>query len=184
MMMRWWAMAIVVAGIGVWVAPFILAKRHPELTNHIDKRARWGILLEMLSFAALWQGKFWEQAVPEWRVALSVLFFVMAAGLSWSSARALGRQWRIDAGLNAEHELVTHGPYAIVRHPIYTSLLCVLCGVGFMVSLWPMFALSIALFVAGTEIRVHVEESLLNGRFGEVFQRYKQSVSAYIPLVR
>jgi protein-S-isoprenylcysteine O-methyltransferase Ste14 len=38
--------------------------------------------------------------------------------------------------------------------------------------------------VVGTEIRVHVEERLLNGRFGETFQRYKQSVSAYIPLVR
>ncbi len=53
-----------------------------------------------------------------------------------------------------------------------------------MISLWPMFAASIVLFVVGTEIRVHVEENLLNGRFGETFQKYRQSVSAYIPLVR
>lgn len=182
--MREWPYLIVFIGIAVWIAPFVLAKRHPELTSQIDKRARWGILLEMFSFAALWQGKFWEQTMPEWRVVCSILFFVVAAALSWSSARALGRQWRIDAGLNAEHELVTHGPYSLVRHPIYTSLLCVLCGVGFMISLRPMFVLSIGLFVAGTEIRVHVEEKLLNGRFGETFQKYRQSVSAYIPLVR
>jgi protein-S-isoprenylcysteine O-methyltransferase Ste14 len=86
--------------------------------------------------------------------------------------------------LNAEHELVRHGPYAVVRHPIYTSLLCLLCGVGFVVAPWPLLALSIALFVAGTEIRVHVEENLLRGRFGETFQKYQQSVSAYVPLVR
>ena len=182
--MQWWAYVTLLMGIGLWVAPFLLAKRHPELTSQIDKRARWGILLEMFSFAALWQEKFWEHAVPEWRVACSILFFVVAAGLSWTSARALGMQWRIDAGLNAEHELVTHGPYAVVRHPIYTSLLCMLCGVGFMIASWTMFALSLALFVAGTEIRVHVEENLLNGRFGETFQKYRQSVSAYIPLVR
>lgn len=173
-----------VAGIAAWVAPFLMAKRHPELTSTIDKRARWGMLLEMLSFGALWQGKFWERALPEWRVAVAVAFFAAAAALSWMSVRALGIQWRFDAGLNAEHELVRHGPYALVRHPIYTSLLCLLCGVGFIVASWPFFALSIVLFVAGTEIRVHVEEKLLSGRFGETFQRYKQSVSAYVPLLR
>ena len=55
--MQGWAYVIVLAGISLWVAPFILAKRHPELTSQIDKRARWGILLEMFSFAVLWQGK-------------------------------------------------------------------------------------------------------------------------------
>jgi protein-S-isoprenylcysteine O-methyltransferase Ste14 len=142
------------------------------------------MLLEMLSFAALWQGKFWEHAVPEWRAALAVACFTIAATLSWLAVRALGIQWRFDAGLNAEHELVRHGPYAMVRHPIYTSLLVLLCGVGFVIAPWPLFALSIALFVAGTEIRVHVEEQLLGARFGETFEKYKQAVAAYIPLVR
>ncbi len=183
-MMQWWAYVLVLAGIAAWVAPFLLAKRHPELTSTIDKRARWGMLLEMVSFAALWQSQFWMRSVPEWRVALAVAFFAIAAAISWSSVRALGIQWRFDAGLNAEHELVRHGPYAVVRHPIYTSLLCLLCGVGFVVAPWPLLALSIALFVAGTEIRVYVEENLLRGRFGEVFQKYQQSVRAYIPLVR
>ncbi len=183
-MMQWWAYVLVIAGIAAWVAPFVLAKRHPELTNQIDKRARWGILLEMFSFAALWQSRFWMRAVPEWRAAVAFTFFAIAAGISWTSVRALGIQWRIDAGLNAEHELVRHGPYALVRHPIYTSLLCLLCAVGFIVAPWPMFALSIALFVAGTEIRVHVEENLLRQRFGDTFQDYRRSVRAYIPLVR
>jgi protein-S-isoprenylcysteine O-methyltransferase Ste14 len=183
-MMQWWAYVLVLAGIAAWVAPFLLAKRHPELTSTIDKRARWGMLLEMFSFAALWQSQFWMRLVPGWRVALAVMSFAIAAGISWSSVRALGVQWRFDAGLNAEHELVRHGPYAVVRHPIYTSLLCLLCGVGFVVAPWPLLALSIALFVAGTEIRVHVEENLLRGRFGETFQKYQQSVSAYVPLVR
>jgi protein-S-isoprenylcysteine O-methyltransferase Ste14 len=183
-MMPWWAYVLVVAGIAAWVAPFLLARRHPELTSQIDKRARWGMLLEMLSFGALWQGKFWERAVPEWRVGVAVVFFVLAAALSWLSVRALGIQWRFDAGLNTEHELVRNGPYAVVRHPIYTSLLCLLCGVGFIVASWQFFALSIVLFVAGTEIRVHIEERLLSARFGDAFQKYQHSVSAYIPLVR
>ena len=49
-----------------------------------------------------------------------------AAILSWSCGAHLGRQFRVHAGLYEDHELVTHGPYAIVRHPIYTSLLAML----------------------------------------------------------
>src|SRR5947207_3171062 len=48
--------------------------------------------------------------------------------LSWTSARALGRQWRIDAGLNPDHQLVRSGGYGVVRHPIYTSMFCMLLG--------------------------------------------------------
>ncbi len=184
--MQAWAYFLVAAGIGVWVWPFLRAKRHPHLTGVIDPRARWGMLLEMISFAVLWQGKFWEAPVPAWRVGLSVAFFAVAVALSWSSVRALGRQWRFDAGLNTEgeHELVRSGPYALVRHPIYTSLLCVLCGVGFIVTPWKLFALSLVFFVAGTEIRVAVEDRLLGSRFGDAFQAYRQAVSAYFPFVR
>ncbi len=184
--MQVWAYFLVAAGIGVWVWPFVKAKRHPELTGKIDPRARWGMLLEMVAFAALWQGRFWAAAVPVWRVGLSMAFFALAAGISWSSVRALGKQWRFDAGLNTEgeHELVRHGPYAVVRHPIYTSLLCMLCGVGCMVATWKLFAVSMISFVAGTEIRVAVEEKLLSERFGDVFRKYREATSAYVPLIR
>jgi protein-S-isoprenylcysteine O-methyltransferase Ste14 len=43
---------------------------------------------------------------------------------------------------------------------------------------------SLALFIAGTEIRVHTEDGLLESRFGAVFARYRDAVRAYIPLVR
>ena len=68
----------------------------------------------------------------------------LACILSRTGTRALGRQWRIDAGLSADHELVTRGPHRVVRHPIYTSML---------------FAIGAVCFVAGTEIRVHIEEA-------------------------
>ena len=51
---------------------------------------------------------------------------IAAAILSWTAVRHLGRQFRVNAGLYEDHELVTSGPYAIVRHPIYTSLLAML----------------------------------------------------------
>jgi len=115
---------------------------------------------------------------------LELLFFALAATLSWTARRVLGKQWRIEAGLNADHELITSGPYRILRHPIYTSMLCTLLGTGVLITPWWLLLTSIAIFVAGTEIRVHVEDSLLGSHFGGRFQDYKQRVPAYIPFLR
>jgi protein-S-isoprenylcysteine O-methyltransferase Ste14 len=109
---------------------------------------------------------------------------VLAILLSWTGTRSLGRQWRIDAGLNPDHALVTSGPYRFVRHPIYSSMLCVLCGTGLLVAPLPLLFVAILVFVIGTEIRVRIEDRLLASFFGERFQAYRQSVPAYIPFVR
>ena len=90
----------------------------------------------------------------------------------------------IDAGLNADHQLVTSGPYGVVRHPIYTSMLCALLGTGFMISKLPLLILAVLVFVAGTEIRVRIEERLLASRFADSFSDYRRNVPAYIPFVR
>jgi protein-S-isoprenylcysteine O-methyltransferase Ste14 len=44
--------------------------------------------------------------------------------------------------------------------------------------------ISLALFIAGTEIRVHTEDGLLASRFGDRFLEYKKRVPAYLPFVR
>jgi protein-S-isoprenylcysteine O-methyltransferase Ste14 len=160
------------------------AETKQEKAQHVDRRARWGILLVVIGFSILWQGKFWETSPAGWRVVLSIIFFILASWLSWTAVRALGRQWRIDAGLNPEHELVTSGPYRVIRHPIYTSLLCLIFGIGFMLTPLPLLALAALAALVGTEIRVRIEDGLLASRFGNQFDDYRQRVAAYIPLIR
>ncbi len=179
-----YAYAILAAGWLFWLTPFFLAKRSTERPKELDRRARWGILLVVVAYSMLWQSKFWERSLPVWRVALAILFLLLAGLLSWTGARALGRQWRIDAGLSSDHELVMSGPYRVVRHPIYTSMLCVLFGTGFMITPLPLLVLSALVFIAGTEIRVRIEDSLLASRFGDRFRDYQRSVPAYIPFLK
>jgi protein-S-isoprenylcysteine O-methyltransferase Ste14 len=88
------------------------------------------------------------------------------------------------AGLSSDHELIVCGPYRVVRHPIYTSMLCMLCGTGLMITPLPLLLLSALVFIVGTEIRVRIEDRLLAARFGESFRDYQRSVPAYIPFVR
>jgi protein-S-isoprenylcysteine O-methyltransferase Ste14 len=175
---------ILAAGWLIWMTPFFLAKGAKEPAKEVDRRARWGILVVAIAYWLLWQGKFWLRPVPGWRVALSILFLALAGVLSWTGTRALGRQWRIDAGLSCDHELVRVGPYQLVRHPIYTSMLCTLLGTGFMITPLALFLISTLVFIAGTEIRVRIEERLLASRFGEQFVEYQRSVPAYIPFLK
>lgn len=179
-----YAYAVLVLGWLIWGAAFLLVRRNREPSARLDKRARWGIALQAVAYGLVWQGHFWRNALPGWRFAAAVLFLGLASVLSWTSTSALGRHWRVDAGLNPDHELVTAGAYRYVRHPIYFSMLCLLLGTGFLIAPWPLFVVSVILFVAGTEIRVRIEDNLLASRFGERFREYQQRVPAYVPLVR
>jgi protein-S-isoprenylcysteine O-methyltransferase Ste14 len=179
-----YAYAIIVAGWLFWLTPFLRARQSEKPAKQVDRRARWGILLVAIAYTLLWQGHFWERPLQPWQVPLSILLFVLASLLSWTGARALGRQWRIDAGLSADHELITSGPYRLVRHPIYTSLLCVLLATGILITPWRLLLPSILLFIIGTEIRVRIEDNLLASHFGERFVEYQQRVPAYIPFLK
>lgn len=167
-----------------WASAFARARRSLRPPSELDRRARWGIAIEAVAYFLLWQGRFWARPSEGWRTALAAAFLLLAGVLAWTAVLALGRHWRIDAGLSADHELIRGGPYRLVRHPIYASMLCLLCGTGLVISAWPLLLLSLFVFVIGTEIRVRVEDRLLAARFGSLFEEYRRSTPAYIPYIR
>ncbi len=172
---------LIVAATILWTVPFVRSYAHKGLAVRLDRRARWGVLLECLGYSLLWQGSFWTGSPQIWRVALSSALLAIACLLSWTSARALGRHLRVDAALQSDHELVTDGPYRFVRHPIYASMLCLLLGTGLLIAPVYLLLFSVAVFLIGTEIRMQVEERLLAERFGAQFTEYCSRVSALIP---
>ncbi len=122
-----YAYVVILAGTVLWFSPFV-ARFNFKAPQTIDRRARWGMLLELVAYSLLWQGSFWTRLPETWQMAISVIFLALANLLSWSGTRALGRQLRLDAAVGSEHELIRSGPYRLVRHPIYTSMLCVILG--------------------------------------------------------
>ncbi|HEX3877216.1 MAG TPA: isoprenylcysteine carboxylmethyltransferase family protein [Bryobacteraceae bacterium] len=170
-----------------WAYPFLFRAPHGQKRESIIARGPTliGGVLEMIAIAIAFNVRF-PEAIP--RITLRLIAAVIAGplsvGLAWTAVTHLGRQFRITAGLYNDHELVTTGPYALVRHPIYTSLLGMLIFTSSLLTPVRWAAVAIAIFVLGTEIRVHAEDKLLASRFGDAFQRYRKSVSAYIPVVR
>lgn len=175
---------ILAIGTIAWFTPFPIyytRGARGQLTK--DYSARWGILLESVAYVLLWQGHFWLHTPARWQIALSVIFFALAAITSWTASIALGRYLRVDAALDTEHELIRSGPYRFIRNPVYTSMLCVDIATALLITpLW-LFLIALAVFLTGTTIRIRAEERLLAARFGPQFTEYRRAVSRLIPFV-
>jgi len=172
------------AGWLIWFLPFPLTGWSTQTPVRKEPRARWGLVLETIAYLLLFANPFWTRSPTFSRIVCSIVFLSLASLLSWTATRALGRQLRFDAALNPDHELVRSGPYRIVRHPIYTSMFCLLLGTGFLATPIPLLLVAIAIFICGTEIRVRMEDRLLASQFGVEFRDYRRGVSAYVPLIR
>jgi protein-S-isoprenylcysteine O-methyltransferase Ste14 len=170
-----------------WAYPFFFRAPHKQKRKSVTARRATlvGLALQMAAYSIAFTFYF-PMNIPrnDLRIAVFLISGPIAGILAWTSVPHLGRQFRITAGLYEDHELVTTGPYSVVRHPIYASLLAILICTQSLLTPLRWAAVSLAFFVAGTEIRVRAEEALLASRFGEAFQRYRKSVSAYIPFVR
>jgi protein-S-isoprenylcysteine O-methyltransferase Ste14 len=112
-----------------------------------------------------------------------VLGLVLAVGGLAFSVRArlyLGSNWSPMAMLKAGQVLVTSGPYAIVRNPIYLGITVAMIGTGLVFGGYRVI-ISYACVVLFSWVRIRGEEQLLSARFGEEFARYKREVRAFIP---
>jgi protein-S-isoprenylcysteine O-methyltransferase Ste14 len=181
--------AYVVLGI-CWIT-WSLAFVRPQKRAAGQKKAvrapasRWGILLVMLAYAC--EGAFIQPVGFEKSTASLIASMVVgppSVVLAWMATRHLDKQWRFEAALSEDHELIKTGPYRWLRHPIYTSMMGMLLATGFVNAWWPLLIAGVIFYVVGTEIRVHAEDGLLASRFGEEFNRYKRTTPAYLPFIR
>ncbi len=173
----------------VFAGTFLLRKKPPSPPDQKREPASLlGVALQGLSYAIVWvvHRPMFTPPVSSFVVALvaSVIAVVAAIGSVWLvtvALKTLGKEWSLTARLVEGHQLATAGPYAYVRHPIYTGMLGMLLATGFAISYWPALLVALAVFFVGTMIRVRSEERLLRGAFGEQFEAYARRVPAILP---
>ena len=95
----------------------------------------------------------------------------------------LGRNWSGVVTLKEDHELVRSGPYAWVRHPIYTGLLLAFVGSAIARGEW-RGVLAVALVVAALWRKLELEERWMIETFGAAYLSYRIDVPALIPFLR
>src|SRR5262249_50775826 len=113
---------------------------------------------------------------------LAPILSLVSGLLAGWAVRTLDRQWSYTARLVEDHQLVTRGPYGIVRHPIYTAMLGKLIATNFAFGHWLGLLIAVPVFVIGTLVRIRSEEKLLREAFGSQYEDYASRVPAFIPI--
>ena len=109
---------------------------------------------------------------------------VTAGGLLFSvwARRHLGKNWSQAVTLKEGHELITSGPYALVRHPIYTGLLLAFVGCAIARGEWRGL-LAVALVFVALWRKLRLEEKWMRAQFGESYEAYSRRVASLVPHV-
>ncbi len=116
----------------------------------------------------------------------AAVVLLLAGGADWlflASTRAMGRNWSLVARTRGDHALVTSGPFAYVRHPIYAALFLLMAGYAVAFGHLGRLPLAAAIYAAGTVLRVRIEERLLRDRFGDAYAAYAARVTRFVPKV-
>jgi|SRR5580658_10602746 len=171
---------------------FLLRKGPPkEAEAKRDRRALVGVVLQMCGYFLVWFQPPGTHFLPPVAALSGVpgivfaLFTVsLAAASVWlmkSAVRTLGKQWAVAARLVEGHKLITEGPYAYVRNPIYTGMFGMLIATGLATEHWIATIVAVIIFAVGLVIRVRTEEKLLRAAFGQEFEDYARHVPAVLP---
>jgi len=168
---------------------FLLRKKPPKAAE--AKRAsvaKWGIALQACGFAlvgSIHRASSWPlPASTVGEVALAVVAVVLAFASSWWSLRAvqtLGKQWTYEARVIEGNELITQGPYAVVRNPIYLGMFGLMVATGLVFTTWWVLLIAVTAFLIGNQVRIRAEENLLRETFGSRFDDYARRVPAFFP---
>ena len=104
------------------------------------------------------------------------------AGVAVAARLALGRNWSGTVTVKYGHTLVRSGPYAIVRHPIYSGVLLGLLGTA--ISFGRVQCLfGAALATVGFWQKWRIEERFMTDQFGAQYDEYRRNVRALIPYI-
>jgi protein-S-isoprenylcysteine O-methyltransferase Ste14 len=99
------------------------------------------------------------------------------------SIRILGKHFTPTIQLQQDHDLITAGPYSIIRHPSYLGALLAIVGIAiFFNSLIGTIAACIAMMIAYV-VRIDAEEKALESLFGSKYQEYQQRTKKLIPFL-
>jgi protein-S-isoprenylcysteine O-methyltransferase Ste14 len=140
----------------------------------------WRYLPAGLSWGAFGE-RLWPRSLAQYWSGLAIVVAGLAFAV-WARAR-LGRNWSGAVTVKQGHELIRSGPYAYVRHPIYTGLLAMLLGTV-LISATARAIVGLVIIVAALVGKLRTEEALMRETFPGEYERYSAEVPALIPFTK
>lgn len=114
---------------------------------------------------------------------LGILMIVIGIGFRAMAVRFLGKYFTPTVQIKEDHNLITTGPYQIVRHPSYTGAFLAIIAGGVVLESLIGFIISCTAMIVAYYVRIGIEEKELTLRFGDDYLAYKQRTKMIIPYV-
>ena len=120
--------------------------------------------------------------LPHSEVLNLIAMVLTVAGLAFAiwARVVLGRNWSATVTFKENHELITQGPYALVRHPIYTAMLTMFLGTALAVGTVGGFV-GLGVLYLSFWIKYQQEEAFMIEHFGDQYLDYRKRVCAIVP---
>jgi len=181
------------SGFGLyWVAAAVRRKSGSEAAQktgepHVFRVVRLSILFT--TFALLfWQrlaiGILGQRFVPDLPAVNYIGFAAMVSGLAlatWARIH-LGRNWSDKVVIQARHQLICTGPYARLRHPIYSGVLLGVLGTALVLGEWRGMV-AFVLLLTNYAIKASKEDRVLAQSFGAEFEEHKRRAGFLLPRI-
>jgi protein-S-isoprenylcysteine O-methyltransferase Ste14 len=177
--------------IVVWIISSFFTKRTVERSASFWRVVWIAAVIAVISLAGRGTGVVWSRLPEGWDLRWAdtdtiglIADAVTVVGLLitlWARA-TLGSNWSGTVTFKENHELITSGPYAFVRHPIYTGLLTMLLGTVIISG----HAFGFAILALGTLmlwLKSLDEERMMTKHFPDAYPPYKRRVRAIIPFI-
>ncbi|MCX5758563.1 MAG: isoprenylcysteine carboxylmethyltransferase family protein [Candidatus Hydrogenedentes bacterium] len=127
---------------------------------------------------------FGQRFIPDSFPIRLVGVFGCVAGLAFATwaRRTIGKNWSGNVTLKKDHELVRTGPYALVRHPIYTGLLLAIAGTAVVLGEWRGIV-AVMVTALGFANKIRAEEGIMMRQFPGEYPEYRMRVKRIIPFL-
>jgi protein-S-isoprenylcysteine O-methyltransferase Ste14 len=116
-----------------------------------------------------------------WLQGIGLAIFVLGLALAVWARIYIGRNWGMPMSEKVDPELVTTGPYHVIRHPIYSGIILAMVGTTIAVSLYWLIA--VVLVGAYFVYSAVMEERYMTERFPDTYPGYKHSSKMLIPFL-
>lgn len=161
------------------VAAFSIKRGRVPWSRELGIRVVIVVLVILLAHSGVLQHRAGNRDL--WLAGLGIALLAAGLGFAVWARLHIGRNWGTPMTRKDEPELVTSGPYHLVRHPIYSGIL--VAGIGTAVALSWMWLVAVALAGAYFVYSATVEERFMTERFPDRYPAYKRSSKMFLPFV-
>ena len=116
----------------------------------------------------------------EWIAMLGALLTLAGVAFAIWARRHIGRNWSGQVTIRKEHELIRTGPYAHIRHPIYTGILVAVAGTALAIGEYRAIV-AFAVIAIGFVVKARREEAFLATQFGPAFDEHRRQTGFFLP---